>query len=178
LFHELAHSALLHASTVAQNAIETTIGPSELLPAVAVLPFMLYQLAGFGTLHFTVSKKANWIINFSILGLIIVSYFANRMALYFEERIFVGRLVLTMAITVFYGVLKLKQMQETYDANCPLKEPKVQPPIAAQVEVAETSNSLESDGDGDGDGASDVNHQLQKEKGKGKATGQGKHAHE
>jgi hypothetical protein len=29
-----------------------------------------------------------------------------------------------MAITVFYGVLKLRKMQTTYDANCPLKAPK------------------------------------------------------
>jgi len=56
--------------------------------------------------------------------LIIVSYIANRMASYGEERIFVVLLVGTMAITVFYGVLKLKQMQMTYDANCPPKEPK------------------------------------------------------
>ena len=35
----------------------------------------------------------------------------------------VGLLVVIMATTVFYGVLKLKRMQETYDANCPLKEP-------------------------------------------------------
>jgi hypothetical protein len=125
LFHELAHSALLHSSTVAHNAIESTIGPSELLPAVAVLPFMLYQLAGFGTLHYVITKRVNWIINIGILGLIIVSYISNRMAAYFEERIFVGILVLTMAITVFYGVLKLKQMQVTYDANCP---PTVKPP--------------------------------------------------
>ena len=124
LFHELAHSALLHSSAVAQNVIESSIGPSELLPAVAILPFMLYQLAGFGTLHYIVSKKANWIINISILGLIIVSYVTNRLALYGEERIFVVLLVTIMAITVFYGVLKLKQMQVSYDTNCPPKEPK------------------------------------------------------
>ncbi len=29
-----------------------------------------------------------------------------------------------MAITVFYGVLKLKRMQATYDENCPPKPPK------------------------------------------------------
>jgi hypothetical protein len=30
-------------------------------------------------------------------------------------------LVVAMAITVFYGVLKLKRMQMSYDAKCPLK---------------------------------------------------------
>jgi len=178
LFHELAHSALLHASTVTQNAIDSSIGPSELLPAVAVLPFMLYQLAGFGTLHYIVSKKANWIINISILVLIIVSYIANRMASYGEERIFVVLLVTIMAITVFYGVLKLKQMQVSYDTNYPPKEPKAQPPITVQAEVPVTSDSLESGGGGGGDDDGDANHQHQKEKGKGKAKGKGKHDQE
>jgi hypothetical protein len=30
-----------------------------------------------------------------------------------------------MAITVFYGVLKLKQMQAIYDMQCPQKAPKL-----------------------------------------------------
>ena len=47
LFHQLATSTLLH--TPAPGAIDVSLGASELLPAVAVLPFMLYQLAGFGT---------------------------------------------------------------------------------------------------------------------------------
>ncbi len=122
LFHELAHSTLLHAA--APGAIDVALGPSELLPAVAILPFMLYQLAGFGTLHFIVSKAVNWIINIAILGLIMASYVANRLASYPEERMLVGLLVVIMAITVFYGVLKLRQMQATYDANCPQKPPK------------------------------------------------------
>src|SRR5947208_1812088 len=42
LFHELAHSTLLH--TLAPGAVDVTLGASELLPAVAILPFMLYQL--------------------------------------------------------------------------------------------------------------------------------------
>lgn len=46
-FHELANSKLLH-STV-QGAVAVPLGVTELLPAVAILPFMLYQLAGFGT---------------------------------------------------------------------------------------------------------------------------------
>jgi hypothetical protein len=29
-----------------------------------------------------------------------------------------------MAVTVFYGVLKLRQMQADYDLRCPPKEPK------------------------------------------------------
>ena len=122
LFHELAHSTLLHAA--APGAIDVNLGPSELLPAVAVLPFMLYQLAGFGTLHYIVPKTVNWIINIAILGLIIASYVANRMASYTEERMLVGLLVVIMAITVFYGILKLRRMQMTYDAKCPQKAPK------------------------------------------------------
>lgn len=117
LFHQLASSTLLHAA--APSAVNVALGPSELLPAVAILPFMLYQLAGFGTLHFVVSKPVNWAINFSILGLIVASYVANRMNDYLIEKRLVGLLVLIMAVTVFYGVLKLRKMQATYDANVP-----------------------------------------------------------
>ncbi len=122
LFHELAHSTLLHAR--APDAIDVQLGASELLPMVAILPFMLYQLAGFGTLHFIVSKPVNWAINLGILCLIVASYVANRLGSYHVERILTGLLVVAMAITVFYGVLKLRQMQADYDLRCPPKAPK------------------------------------------------------
>ena len=122
LFHELAHSTLLH--TKAPGAVDIALGASELLPMVAILPFMLYQLAGFGTLHFVVPKPVNWVINIGILCLIIASYVANREGEYTWERRFAGFLVVAMAITVFYGVLKLRQMQTIYDAHCPPKAPK------------------------------------------------------
>ena len=121
LFHQLATSTLLHA--VISVTPDNNLGP-ELLPAVAILPFMLYQLAGFGTLHYVVSKPVNWIINIAILGLIVAAYVANRQASFGEERIIVGILVLSMAATIFYGILKLKRMQAAYDANCPQKVPK------------------------------------------------------
>jgi hypothetical protein len=85
---------------------------------------MLYQLAGFGTLHYVVSKAVNGIINAGILLLIIASYIANRMGNFVEERMLVGTLVLAMAITVFYGVMKLRSMQADFDARVPKKEPK------------------------------------------------------
>jgi hypothetical protein len=91
---------------------------------VAILPFMLYQLAGFGTLHFVVPKAVNWIINTGILCLIIAAYVANREGMYMLERRFSGVLVIAMVILVFYGVLKLKRMQAIYDARCPQKAPK------------------------------------------------------
>ncbi len=122
LFHQLAHSTLLHAH--APGAVDVALGASELLPAVAILPFMLYQLAGFGTLHFVVPKPVNWAINLGILALIVASYVANRESAYGFEKAFAGLLVVAMAITVFYGVLKLRQMQTTYDAHCPPKAPK------------------------------------------------------
>src|SRR5580704_12463302 len=71
LFHELAHSTLLH--TKAPGAVDIALGASELLPMVAILPFMLYQLAGFGTLHFVVPKAVNWALNIGILCLIVGS---------------------------------------------------------------------------------------------------------
>jgi hypothetical protein len=122
LFHQLANSTLLHAR--APDAVEVSLGISELLPAVAVLPFMLYQLAGFGTLHYVVPRTVNWILNLGILGLIVASYAANRMANFGAEKALVGILVVAMAITVTYGILKLRQMQSAYDARCPVKEKK------------------------------------------------------
>src|SRR6266481_4776975 len=120
LFHELAHSALLHSRGL--GAVDITLGASELLPAVAILPFVVYQLAGFGTIHFIVPKAVNWVINILILCLIIASYFAYREGVYRMERRFAALLVVTMAITVFYGVLKLRRMQAMYDADCPPKD--------------------------------------------------------
>ncbi|MGC2529085.1 MAG: hypothetical protein WA639_15150 [Candidatus Acidiferrum sp.] len=122
LFHELAHSTLLH--TRAFGAVDVTLGASELLPAVAILPFLIYQLAGFGTIHFIVSKAVNWVINILIFCLIMSSYIAYREGDYRLEKRFAALLVVIMALTVFYGVLKLKRMQEAYDAHCPPKESK------------------------------------------------------
>jgi hypothetical protein len=122
LFHELAHSTLLHSR--APGAVDVTLGASELLPMAAILPFMLYQLAGFGTLSFVVSKTVNWIINIGIFCLIIASYTAYRQEDYLLEKRFDGFLVIVMVITVLYGVLKLRQMQTIYDARCPEKAPK------------------------------------------------------
>lgn len=117
LFHELAHSTLLHAR--AGGAVDVSLGWSEMLPAVAVLPFMLYQLSGFGTLHFVVPKWMNWVINLFILTMIVTAYVFNRLADYSSERVTVGILVLGMAAAVFHGVLALKRMQKDYDARCP-----------------------------------------------------------
>jgi hypothetical protein len=122
LFHELAHSTLLHAR--APGALDVALGASEMLPIVAILPFMIYQLAGFGTLHFVVSKTMNWVINVVIVCLIGAGYIANREAEYGLEKKFSGALVIIMAITVFYGVLKLRRMQASYDAQCPPKASK------------------------------------------------------
>jgi hypothetical protein len=122
LFHELANSKLLHA--LAPGAVDLSLGASELLPAVAILPFMLYQLAGFGTLHYIVSRPMNWAINSGILGLIIASTVANRQGAFGVEKALVGVLVIAMVITLFYGVLKLRQMQTLYDANSPPKAAK------------------------------------------------------
>jgi hypothetical protein len=122
LFHELAHSTLLHAK--APEAVDIALGASELLPMVAILPFLLYQLAGFGTLHFVVSRAVNWIINAIILAFIIASYVYYRQGNYGMEKKFAGSLVIVMVFAVFYGVLKLRQMQANYDARAPQKSPK------------------------------------------------------
>jgi len=122
LFHELATSELLHAK--ASSAVAIPLGMSELLPGMAILPFMLYQLAGFGTLHYIVPRPVNWAINIGVLALIIACYVANRQSAFAVERATAGALVVAMAIIVVYGVLKLRQMQTTYDAFSPVKAPK------------------------------------------------------
>jgi hypothetical protein len=119
LFHELANSHLLHAT--APGAVDVSLGASELLPSAAILPFLLYQLAGFGTVQFVVPKPVNWAINIGIACLITASNTANREGAYFWERRFAGILVVAMVITVIYGVLRLRQMQTTYDAHYPPK---------------------------------------------------------
>jgi hypothetical protein len=122
LFHELAHSNLLHAK--APQTVDIALGASELLPMVAILPFLLYQLSGFGTLHYVVSKAVNWIINALILTLIVASYVFYRQGEYGMEKRLASTLVIIMVLTVFYGVLKLRQLQTDYDARCPQKAPK------------------------------------------------------
>ena len=120
LFHEIANSRLLHAQ--APGAVDISLGASELLPAVAILPFMLYQLAGFGTLHYVVSRPVNWCINIAMLGLIVAANVANRHGAYWMEKLFAGVLVLGMGAAVFYGVLKLRQMQADFALRSPHKE--------------------------------------------------------
>ncbi len=120
LFHELATSTLLHAR--APDAVNVSLGASEILPAMAILPFMFYQLAGFGTLHYVVSRSVNWAINIAMLALIAAAYAANREAAYVAERVFTGILVLGLGATVLFAVLRLKQMQADYDLRCPHKE--------------------------------------------------------
>ena len=120
LFHELANSTLLHAR--APGAMDVALGPSELLPAVAILPFMVYQLAGFGTLHFIVSRPANWAINIAILGLIALAYIANRLGNFGLERALGSMLVLGLGLIVWFGIIRLKQMQADFDRRSPPKK--------------------------------------------------------
>jgi hypothetical protein len=85
---------------------------------------MVYQLAGFGTLHFVVPKPINWAINIGILALIIGGYVANREASYHIERMVNGFLILSMGALVLYGILKLRQMQTDYTLRSPHKDEK------------------------------------------------------
>jgi hypothetical protein len=122
LFHELASSTLLHGRVA--GAVSVPLGASEMLPMMAILPFMVYQLAGFGTLHFVVPKPVNWALNIAVLGLIVAGYVANRQANYTLERMLCGALVLLMGATVLYGIMKLRQMQADYTLRCPPKDEK------------------------------------------------------
>ncbi|HQR45051.1 MAG TPA: hypothetical protein PLB02_06825 [Thermoanaerobaculia bacterium] len=120
LFHQLATSTLLHAK--APSAVDVALGPSELLPAVAILPFMIYQLAGYGTLHYVVPKAVNWGLNLAILVLIVGTTAANREGALVLEKRLGALLVLCMAVTVFWGVFRLRQLQAEFDRRSPHKE--------------------------------------------------------
>ncbi|HVP70852.1 MAG TPA: hypothetical protein VMS45_05955 [Gemmatimonadaceae bacterium] len=122
LFHELASSTLIH--TQAESAQAINLGASELLPAMALVPFFVYQLADFGTMHYVLSRPVNWLINILIAVLIVTSYRANRAENYVLERELVGALVVVMAITVVYGVLRLRSLTAQFDAMAPHKEKK------------------------------------------------------
>lgn len=122
LFHQLANSNLLHAQ--AANAGDVALGASEFIPAFAILPFMLYQLSGFGALSYIVSRATNWALNLVILGTILAAYAANRTGRFSLEEALTGFLVALMTATVFYAILKLKRIQALYDANAPAKPKK------------------------------------------------------
>ena len=122
LFHQLANSTLLHAK--APGAADIALGASELIPFAAILPFMIYQLSGFGVLSYLVSKTTNWLFNLTMLATILAAYVANRTAHFHAEEMFPGFLVIFMSITVFFGIRKLTSMQEEFSANAPAKEPK------------------------------------------------------
>ena len=122
LFHELANSTLLHARAV--GAVDTALGASELMPMLAILPFMLYQLAGYGTLHFVVSRPLNWAINIAIFVLIVAGYVANRQEAFHVERALAGVLVVGMVVAVLHGILKLRRMQADFDLRAPAKAEK------------------------------------------------------
>ncbi len=117
LFHELANSALLHAREA--GTIDVSLGASQLLPATAILPFMIYQLCGFGTLHYVVPRLINWCINIAILGLIVASYVANRLGEFSYERVSGSLLVIGMGATVWYGITRLRRMQADFDRRSP-----------------------------------------------------------
>lgn len=132
VFHELAHSKLLHdaaagaagaaaASAAGSSSVDVALGASELIPAAAILPFMLYQLAGFGTLHFVLAKPLNWVVNIGILALIVSAFVANRSGSFEAEKALVGTLIAAMVLLVFYGVLSLRRMQQRYDEFHPEK---------------------------------------------------------
>lgn len=129
LFHQLANSELLHKAVAGAEPV--ALGASELIPALAIVPFMVYQLAGFGTLHYVVSRPVNWLISLSIPALILAGYVANREAMFVLERAVGAALVLLMMATAIYGIFELKRMQADYDARRPPKVGKHAAEVAA-----------------------------------------------
>ena len=117
LFHQLVNSTLLH--TAAPGAVDISLGASELVPMLALFPYLLYQLAGFGTLSYVVSKRTNWLLNGVILIVTTAGYLANRQGAFVVERVMDSGLCSVMTATALYGIFKLKEMQTAYDANVP-----------------------------------------------------------
>jgi hypothetical protein len=78
-------------------------------------------IAGFAYLSNAGPKITadDWAINLAVLCLIVASYMAYRENEYGLKNVAI--LVVVMAITAFYGVLKLRRMQMIYDAKCPAK---------------------------------------------------------
>jgi len=120
LFREIATSTMLHGR--APNAIDVPLGASEVLPALAVVAFMLYQLCGYGTLNYVVTRPLNWAINLAIAALIFAAYGANWLGVYAAERTFGSILMVGMVALVWYGILELRSMQADYDARHPPKD--------------------------------------------------------
>lgn len=119
LFHQLANSELLKRAT--PGSVEVALGYTELIPAAAIIPFIVYQLAGFGTLSYLVPKVVNWIYMIAIAALITIGYRANITNSFELEKGVGSALVILNLIAVVYGIFKLKAMQAEYDANKPPK---------------------------------------------------------
>ena len=80
----------------------------------------VYWMLGFGVFGYFM-KMYGFEVGPIILGLILGSTAANRMGAFAVEKALVATLVISMALVVFYGVMKLRQMQAAYDDNLPLK---------------------------------------------------------
>jgi hypothetical protein len=120
LFREIATSALLHAR--GSGGVEVPLGASEILPALAIVPFMLYQLGGYGTLNYIVSRPVNWAVNLGIAALVLAAYGANWVGAYVAERMLGAVLVLSMVGLVAYGIIRLRAMQADFEARRPHKD--------------------------------------------------------
>jgi hypothetical protein len=119
LFHQLANSELLKKAV--PGATEVALGYTELIPAAAIIPFIVYQLAGFGTLSYLVPKAVNWVYMIAIAALITIGYRANITNNFDLEKAVGSILVILNIVAVVYGIFKLKAMQAEYDANKPPK---------------------------------------------------------
>ena len=103
LFHQLVNSTLLHAA--APGSVDMSLGASELLPMVAILPYLLYQLAGFGTLSYVVSKMRELDASISAIFAVVIAELRSRIARATSSSSASSSalLCLAMAATVFYG---------------------------------------------------------------------------
>ncbi len=113
LFHELATSTLLKNTPGSQPNL---LGASELIPAAALIPFVLYLLAGFSTIRYLVSTPVLYALSALIVFTVLGGYIANRNGWFEAELIIGGVAVAILSIFTVVAVMKLKGMQEELDA--------------------------------------------------------------
>lgn len=113
LFHELATSTVLKSTPTVQPNF---LGASELIPAAALIPFMVYLLAGFSTIWYLIPRSAMYTLCVFIVGTVLGGYVANRNG-WFEAELIIGCVaVVILSLFTVVAVMKIKAMQEELDA--------------------------------------------------------------
>jgi hypothetical protein len=122
LFHTLVDVANPNGLNTASS---NYYGASELIPAFAMIPWTVYELAGYATLWYLVEKSLHVaFVVFVFLG-VVGGYIANRNGWYPAELSIDGAVVLALAIMTVVAILEVKDRQERVMALTPPVPPEV-----------------------------------------------------